>query len=59
MKEMDRHFLFCDNESGEEFLVGACDREEAKKIASDNFSNPRFICEMTDFEAECSGLDEY
>lgn len=53
------HYLFDDWASGEEFLVGACDLEEAKKIASDNFSNPRFICEMTEFEAECSGLDEY
>lgn len=52
-----KHYLYeCtdpDSEcEGEEFLVGANDREEARQIAIDNFKCARFICEMTDYEAE-------
>lgn len=55
-----RHFLFEDLESGEEFIVGACDLSEARDIAIDNFGEEvRFCYEMTEFEAESSGLDEY
>lgn len=59
-----KHYLYkCtdyDSEcEGEEFLVGANDRKEARQIAIDNFKCARFICEMTDYEAEASGLDEY
>lgn len=59
-----KHYLYecidsgseCD---GEEFLVGAENREEAMQIAIENFKYARFICEMSDYEAEASGLDEY
>ena len=56
-----RHFLFEDLVSGEEFIVGACDLSEARSIAIDvNFGEEvRFCYEMTEFEAESSGLDEY
>lgn len=54
-----RHFLFVDWESGEEFIVGADTLNEAQGIAKDYFEAPRFRCELTDDEAEMSGLDEY
>ena len=54
-----KHDLFEELESGEEFIVGACDLDEAKEIAADNFERPKFQYKMTEFEAEVSGLDEY
>ena len=61
---MMKHYLYeCtdpDSEcEGEEFLVGANDRKEARQIAIDNFKGARGICEMTGYGAEGSGLDEY
>lgn len=56
---MTKHYLFEDLETGEEFIVGACDLNEAKEIASDNFERPKFQYRMSEFEAESSGLDEY
>ena len=56
---MTKHYLFEDLETGEEFIVGACDLDEAKEIASDNFERPKFQYQMSEFEAESSGLDEY
>lgn len=56
---MTKHFLFYDNESGEEFIVGAWDLDEAKKIALEYFDEPKYQYQMTEFEAESSGLDEY
>ena len=54
-----RHYLFEDEATGEEFIVGACDLDEAKEIAADNFERPKFQYKMTEFEAEMRGLDEY
>ena len=54
-----KHYLFEDLETGEEFIVGACDLNEAKEIAIHNFEKPKFQYQMSDFEAEASGLDEY
>ena len=54
-----RHFMFEDYDTGEEFLVCACDIEEAFIIARDYFADPSYICEVDEFEAESSGLDEY
>jgi hypothetical protein len=54
-----KHYLFVDDESGEEFIVGACDLDEAMTIARENFDEPKYQYQMTEFEAECSGLDEY
>lgn len=56
---MTKHYLFEDLETGEEFIVGACDLDEAKAIATDNFERPEFQYRMSEFEAETSGLDEY
>ena len=55
-----KHYLFYDEEYGEEFLVGAYDLTEAEHIANMYFEEPVFQDEiLTEYEAECSGLDEY
>lgn len=54
-----RHFLFEDYDTSEYFIVGADDMFEANEIAGDNFTDPHFVCEYTEEEAEMSGLDEY
>ena len=66
---MIRHFYFIEEETGEEFIVGAPDlataKVEAKEIAADIANNEgvwpslSYEYEMTDEEAEASGLDEY
>ena len=56
---MIKHYLFEDLETGAEFIVGACDLDEAKKIAAYNSKRPKFRYRMTGLEAEISGLDEY
>lgn len=53
------HFLFCDEETGEEFIVGAKDWDEAKQIAKSYFAEPVAQYQMSEMEAEASGLDEY
>ena len=54
-----RHFLFEDYDTGENFIVGAYDLEEAWNTARMFFADPSYICEYSDLEAEMSGLDEY
>ena len=54
-----KHYLFVDDESGEEFIVGADKLSEAKEIALEYFAEPRYLCRLTEMEAEASGLDEY
>lgn len=54
-----KHFLFYDAESGEEFIVGANDWDEAKEIAKFYSFQPVAQYEMSEMEAEWSGLDEY
>lgn len=56
---MTKHYLFEDLETGEEFIVGACDLDEAKEIAKEYFEDPKYCYRMSEFEAEASGLDEY
>ena len=67
---MDRHFCFMETISGEEFIVGARNRIVAFGVAevigadigsqyNDDEYEIKFLCEMTDEEAEASGLDEY
>jgi hypothetical protein len=57
---MMKHYLFIDDETGEEFIVGAYSLEQATQIAIENFEAPAYLgYEMTEEEAECSGLDEY
>lgn len=58
-----KHYLFeCVAESeneGEQFIVGANTFAEAERIALEEFYEVAFICELTEEEAEASGLDEY
>lgn len=57
-----KHFLFectageCE---GEQFIVGESTRSGAAQIARENFGRVRFICELSEEEAEASGLDEW
>lgn len=62
-----RHFLFEETNEGFEFIVGADDYAGALVLIEDmawdgefeDESNIVFICELSDMEAEMSGLDEY
>ena len=54
-----KHYLFTDKESGEEFIVGADTLVSAMETALSVFPMAVFVCTLTDFEAEISGLDEY
>ena len=65
-----KHFFFYEYNTGEEFLVGADTLAEAKRVAEDvarhianNYGEDdfdvRYGYEMSDWEAEVSGLDEY
>lgn len=56
---MWKHYLFVDLESGEEFIVGETNIENATDAASVYFSQPVYQYEMSELEAEMSGLDEY
>lgn len=45
---------------GEQFLVAADSLREAREIACSEMGGPcHYICELSDEEAEASGLDEY
>ena len=54
-----KHYLFVDEKTGEEFIVGANNIDKAYGEALNWFVNPTYLCELTDDEAEASGLDEY
>ena len=54
-----RHYLFEDEATGEEFIVGEYCVEKAYVEAKLYFDEPHYICEFSDVEAEMSGLDEY
>ena len=56
---MTKHYLFEDLELGEEFIVGAESLEDAMETAKEYFPEPKYCFELTDNEAEASGLDEY
>lgn len=58
-KKTMRHYLFEDNDSGEQFIVGADSYIEACAMAEGIFNEPEYLCELSEFEAENSGLDEY
>lgn len=63
------HYYFIENNTGEEFIVGANNLLEAKIIAEDvaddiariygEMPDLSYEYEMTEEEAEASGLDEY
>lgn len=64
-----KHYLFCEENTGEEFIVGANDVKTAKIMAKeiardiaanyDEDADLNYYGEITDEEAEASGLDEY
>lgn len=56
-----REWLFEDEESGEMFLVETINsnKNDAIAIANEYFDTPRFINEVSDFEAEMLGYDTY
>ena len=54
-----KHYLFEDEVTGEEFIVGEDCLKDAYIEAKLDFDEPHFICELSDVEAEMSGLDEY
>lgn len=54
-----KHFLFTDHITTEDFIVGEDNLDAAFRIARYEFEWPVFICELTEEEAEASGLDEY
>ena len=64
-----KHYYFIENNTGEEFLVGANTLKEAEIIADDvsidiannygEYADVEFLYEMDEIEAEASGLDEY
>lgn len=59
-----KHYLFIENNSGEMFIVGAENYDVAWNIAESVWENEpesdlEYCYEMSDFEAEASGLDEY
>ena len=55
-----RHFLYRDRETCEDYIIDANSKEEIKEtIETYCLGNPRFICELDDFEYEMSGLDVY
>ena len=66
-----KHFLFREKISGEEFIVGENSIEAAVIIATevgeiiardcneDKEYDLTLVCELTEEEAEASGLDEY
>ena len=56
---MTKHYLFEDSATGEKFIIGANCVTDANVIASEYFEEPHFVCRLTEFEAETSGLDEY
>ena len=56
---MIKHYLFEDLETGEEFIVGANTVSEAMATAKEYFAEPLYHYQISEFEAEASGLDEY
>ena len=66
---MIKHFYFIENNTGEEFIVGARTLQGAMSMADDigydiathygEIPDVEYQYEMTDDEAEMSGLDEY
>ena len=57
---MFKNYLFIDKISGEEFICQAKDLYTAKEILEGfDLLYINLICELTDYEAENSGLDVY
>lgn len=59
---MLKNYLFIDEISGEEFICQAADLKTAEEILElEGFDllHIGIVCELTDYEAEMSGLDVY
>ena len=57
---MFKNYLFIDKISGEEFICQAKDLYTDRDILEGfDLLHINFICELTDYEAENSGLDVY
>ena len=54
-----KEFLFYDEVTGEEFLVETDMKAKAIICARAYFEKPKFICEVSYYEAEMMGLDTY
>ncbi len=65
-----KHYLFCETVSGEEFIVGeynfsdaASEAEDVAREIGDQWNEGewtlKYYGELTEEEAEASGLDEY
>lgn len=54
-----KHYLCEDLQNGEYFLVGAANKDEAFDIACSYFEECKLYHEVSEYEAENSGLDEY
>lgn len=52
-------YLFCDYDSGEDFIVEATTPREALEIARTYFADPSKPEEISGIEAEMLGLDTY
>ena len=54
-----KNYLFYDYETGENFIVETDMKEKAYLCAYKYFKDPKFISEISYFEAEMLGLDTY
>lgn len=54
-----KNYLMTDDVSGEDFIVEALNKEEAKATADLYFEAPRVIDRISDYEAEMFGLNTY
>ena len=54
-----KNYLMTDDVTGEDFIVEARNKKEAKATASLYFEAPRIYFEIGNFEAEMLGLDTY
>lgn len=54
-----KNYLMTDDVTGEDFIVEALNKEEAKATANLYFEAPRIVDKISDFEAEMLGLDTY
>lgn len=55
----DMYYLFNDEETGEDFFVVAKNKLRAMLFAATLFESPKFICKMTEEDAEWYPYDVY
>jgi len=54
-----KHYFFTDRATCEDFIVDENSLDKAYEIARENFAEPRYLCELNDFQAETKGVDIY